>query len=71
MSKCKVEIFSRVTGFFSPIQVWNPGKVEEFKQRKKFDKSIRTMTTRRCNNSKEINTQEKTTKPTKDTLANG
>lgn len=35
--KCKVEVFSRVTGFFRPVQSWNKGKAEEFKDRKKFD----------------------------------
>ena len=35
--KCKVEVFSRVTGFFRPVQSWNKGKTEEFKDRKKFN----------------------------------
>ncbi len=34
--KCEVEVFSRVTGFFRPVQSWNAGKTEEFKDRKKF-----------------------------------
>lgn len=35
MSKCdgKVEIFSRVCGFFRPIQNWNLGKRSEFQER--------------------------------------
>jgi ribonucleoside-triphosphate reductase len=36
---CNVEVFSRVTGFFRPVQTWNKGKVEEFKDRKKFEAS--------------------------------
>ena len=36
-TRCEVEVFSRVTGFFRPVQSWNKGKVEEFKDRKKFD----------------------------------
>jgi len=36
MGKCKVEVYSRVTGFFRPIQEWNKGKASEFKDRKKF-----------------------------------
>lgn len=36
-TKCKVEVFSRVTGFFRPVQSWNEGKAEEFKDRKKFN----------------------------------
>lgn len=36
MGKCKTEVFSRVTGFFRPVQEWNKGKQEEFKDRKYF-----------------------------------
>ncbi|MEA3489828.1 MAG: anaerobic ribonucleoside-triphosphate reductase [Candidatus Omnitrophota bacterium] len=36
-NKCKVEVFARVTGFFRPVQSWNKGKAEEFKDRKKYD----------------------------------
>ncbi|MBU0571383.1 MAG: ribonucleoside triphosphate reductase [Candidatus Omnitrophica bacterium] len=36
--QCKVEVFSRVTGFFRPVQSWNKGKAEEFKDRKKFNR---------------------------------
>ncbi len=35
--KCRVEVFSRVTGFFRPVQSWNKGKAEEFKDRKKYN----------------------------------
>ncbi|MBU1083452.1 MAG: anaerobic ribonucleoside-triphosphate reductase [Candidatus Omnitrophota bacterium] len=34
--KCSVEVFSRVTGFFRPVQSWNKGKTEEFKDRKRY-----------------------------------
>ena len=34
--KCRVEVFSRVTGFFRPVQSWNKGKTEEFHDRKKY-----------------------------------
>jgi len=37
--KCNVEVFSRVTGFFRPVQSWNKGKVEEFKDRKRFNQA--------------------------------
>ncbi|MBD3379331.1 MAG: hypothetical protein GF408_02595 [Candidatus Omnitrophica bacterium] len=33
---CSVEVFSRVTGFFRPVQGWNKGKAEEFGERKNF-----------------------------------
>lgn len=31
-----VETYSRVVGYIRPVQQWNKGKVEEFKQRKVF-----------------------------------
>ena len=34
--ECKTEVYSRVTGFFRPIQDWNKGKKEEHKDRKTF-----------------------------------
>lgn len=45
--KCnsKTEVYSRICGFFRPVQQWNKGKKEEFMDRKVFD----------LNNSKEIN----------------
>ena len=35
-SHCEVEVFSRVTGFFRPVQSWNKGKTAEFSDRKRF-----------------------------------
>lgn len=35
--KCDVEVFSRVTGFFRPVQSWNKGKAAEFADRKKYN----------------------------------
>ena len=37
--KCdaKTEVYSRVCGFFRPVQQWNKGKQEEFGDRKTFD----------------------------------
>jgi anaerobic ribonucleoside-triphosphate reductase len=31
------EVYSRVVGYFRPIQDWNAGKVEEFSRRKLID----------------------------------
>ena len=39
--RCKTEVFSRVTGFFRPVQDWNRGKKEEFKDRKVFKVEVR------------------------------
>lgn len=36
MGKCKVEVFARVTGFFRPVQAWNKGKAEEFRERQGY-----------------------------------
>ena len=38
---CLIEIYSRVTGFFRPVQVWNKGKQAEFKDRKTFKKDFK------------------------------
>jgi anaerobic ribonucleoside-triphosphate reductase len=32
--KVPVEVYSRVVGYFRPVQAWNNGKAEEFKERK-------------------------------------
>lgn len=32
----KTEVYSRVTGFYRPVQQWNDGKQAEFKDRKKY-----------------------------------
>ena len=41
MSKVKlempVEVYSRVVGYFRPVAQWNPGKKEEFKDRKTYN----------------------------------
>lgn len=39
MAKCneKTEVYSRVVGYYRPVQSWNDGKQEEFKNRKEFD----------------------------------
>lgn len=42
----KTEVYSRITGYYRPVQNWNDGKREEFKHRKvydiKFDKLAET-----------------------------
>jgi len=34
--KVPVEVYSRVVGYFRPVNQWNKGKQEEFNQRKEF-----------------------------------
>ena len=31
------EVYSRITGYYRPVQNWNDGKAQEFKQRKTYD----------------------------------
>ena len=38
MKKIQTEIYSRVVGYMRPVNQWNIGKQEEFKQRKTADK---------------------------------
>lgn len=47
--KCEVEVFARVTGFFRPVQSWNRGKSEEFKDRKKFNIPVEESELCKCN----------------------
>ena len=37
--KEKVEVFSRIVGYFRPVARWNDGKKEEFIERKTFSQS--------------------------------
>jgi ribonucleoside-triphosphate reductase len=39
----KTEVYSRVVGYLRPVDQWNEGKQEEFKQRKKFDKVFQNL----------------------------
>lgn len=34
--QAKVEVYSRVCGFFRPVQTWNVGKKAEFTDRKTY-----------------------------------
>ena len=38
----KTEVYSRITGYYRPVQNWNDGKIQEFKDRKeyKIEKSV-------------------------------
>ncbi len=35
--KIPVEVYSRIVGYFRPVNQWNKGKQEEFKERKEFN----------------------------------
>ncbi len=36
LSGTKCEVYSRVVGYLRPVEQWNDGKQEEFKERKTF-----------------------------------
>lgn len=36
-NKCNVEVFARVTGFFSVVDRYNPGKKTEYGERKMYN----------------------------------
>ncbi|MCD8104457.1 MAG: ribonucleoside triphosphate reductase [Lachnospiraceae bacterium] len=39
----KTEVYSRITGYYRPVQNWNDGKAQEFKDRKTYDISASRM----------------------------
>ena len=36
----KCEVYSRVVGYMRPVENWNPGKAEEYKDRKEFKPKV-------------------------------
>ncbi len=54
----KTEVYSRITGYYRPVQNWNDGKIEEFRNRKEYvvkeekreDAKILLFTTKTCPN---------------------
>lgn len=51
----KTEVYSRITGYYRPVQNWNTGKTQEFKERKEYKPEIRAsqpllFTTKTCPN---------------------
>lgn len=38
--KIPTEIYSRIVGYFRPVQNWNPGKRQEFSERRYYDISF-------------------------------
>jgi ribonucleoside-triphosphate reductase len=46
----KTEVYSRITGYYRPVQNWNDGKSAEFKERKTY--SVDTALTKELGNKK-------------------
>ena len=46
MGKCQGQtiVYSRITGYYQPTSQWNPGKIEEFGDRKKYTTSTQLET---------------------------
>jgi len=47
------EVYSRVVGYFRPVQNWNKGKKEEFRQRVEFDVEENALKVQRADETKE------------------
>lgn len=43
----RVECWSRVVGFFRPVNQWNRGKISEFKDRREFNEWKKTVEEKR------------------------
>lgn len=39
--RTRCEVYSRIVGYIRPINQWNKGKAEEFKDRNLYDKSVK------------------------------
>ena len=44
----KTEVYSRITGYYRPVQNWNDGKTQEFKDRKVYDINNSHLTRNGC-----------------------
>ena len=62
--KEKTEVWSRITGYYRPVQNWNEGKAQEFKDRTEYKSSNQTFdeSCHQLNASKTIQTLEKNKK---------
>lgn len=71
--KCgqKTEVYSRITGYYRPVQNWNDGKLEEYKERKtynvlnsKFDPKVDGIHAGECECKKHDEAKEENVIPT-------
>ena len=61
----KTEVYSRITGYYRPVQNWNDGKAQEYKDRKEYDIE------HAINAVIERTLEDKTTKESAQTLTDG
>jgi ribonucleoside-triphosphate reductase len=45
--KTKCEVWSRSVGYLRPVEQWNDGKVQEFEDRKTYDRQLKTQVYRK------------------------
>ena len=55
----KTEVYSRITGYYRPVQDWNVGKAEEFRERKEYDIATSRLTHERPSFEKSCACEEK------------
>lgn len=48
------EVWSRITGYYRPVQNWNDGKIQEFEQRKEYNVNSSKLEGRRLCDREEI-----------------
>jgi hypothetical protein len=42
------EVYSRVVGYYRPVQNWNTGKQQEFSERNTYDRAFETIKAKRA-----------------------
>ncbi len=60
----KTEVYSRITGYYRPVQNWNDGKSEEFKERKTYDIANSRLAKAAQENSCDCKEDKQTSSPT-------
>ena len=56
--KQQTEVYSRITGYYRPIQHWNDGKQQEYEDRKEYDISHSTFKRKNIENAPQNTTKE-------------
>ena len=49
----KTEVYSRITGYYRPVQNWNDGKLQEYRDRREYN-VVKNLTTNRDNKKRNI-----------------
>jgi hypothetical protein len=54
MQRTKCEVYTRIVGYIRPVQSWNKGKAEEYKDRVTFRESVSLESARRIEKCKPL-----------------